>query len=137
MTTPYLLLVRSSSSSIGGLVMPSGGGATPDTGGRAPQSQTAASGAGRVSAAPSLVGAAPPAEVGRGRSQQGYQLVGRPGHVVVDDDGIELPRGVQLGLGDGQPALLHLRRLRAAAGQPADQSRPGRRSEEDELRMGV
>src|SRR4051812_50207191 len=37
MTSPYLLLVRSSSSSIGGLVMPSGAGATPDTGGRAPQ----------------------------------------------------------------------------------------------------
>src|SRR3954469_8328291 len=38
MTRPYLLLVRSSSSSIGGFVMPSGWGATPDTCGQAPQS---------------------------------------------------------------------------------------------------
>src|SRR4028118_847799 len=37
MTRPYLLLVRSSSSSIGGLVMPSGAGATPDTGAWTPR----------------------------------------------------------------------------------------------------
>src|SRR3954454_507825 len=46
MTSPYLLLVRSSSSSIGGLVMPSGAGATPDTGGRAPQLGVRAGGGG-------------------------------------------------------------------------------------------
>src|SRR4051794_32988466 len=127
MTRRYLLLVRSSSSSIGGLVMPSGGGATPDTGGGAPQSLAAASGAGRYSRTPSLGGAALPTQAGRGRSQQGYQLVGGPGHVVVDDDRIELPGGVQLGLRDRQPALLDLRRLGPAAGQPTDQFGPGRR----------
>src|SRR3954447_7310993 len=46
MTSPYLLLVRSSSSSIGGLVMPSGAGGTPDTGGRAPQLGVRAGGGG-------------------------------------------------------------------------------------------
>src|SRR3954470_1317119 len=72
---------------------------------------------------------------GRRRSQQAYQLVGGPGHVVVDHHGVELPGGVQLRLCDGQPALLHLRRLGPAAGQPAHQRRPGRRGEEDQLRL--
>src|SRR5687768_16940153 len=106
MTRPYLLLVRSSSSSIGGLVMPSGAGATPDTGGRAPHSIAGVSGRRRPPAVLSLVGAALPVRTGGRRSQQAYQLVRGPGHVVVDHDAVELPRGVQLGLREGQPAFL-------------------------------
>src|SRR3712207_4449205 len=118
MTNPYLLLVRSSSSSIGGLVMPSGGGATPDTGGRAPSSIAAVRGPAQEGpAARSLGDAAVPGRSGRRRSQQAYQLVGRAAHVVVYDHHVELPGGVQLGLREGKPALLHRRRLRAATGQ--------------------
>src|SRR3954452_2684576 len=120
MTRPYLLLVRSSSSSIGGLVMPSGAGATPDTGGRAPHSIAGGSGR-RGRRRHSSSGALLPwHEAGRGRSQQSYQFVGAPGHVVVADDDVDLPGGVEFGLREGQPALLDRRRLRAATGQPAD-----------------
>src|SRR3712207_1231380 len=138
MTRPYLLLVRSSSSSIGGLVMPSGAGATPDTGGRAPSSFAAVRGPAREGpAARSLGGAAVPGRSGRRRSQQSYQLVRGTADVVVDDHDVELPRGVQLRLRQGQPPLLHRPRLRAAAGQPVDQRGPGRWGEEDQLRLVV
>ena len=52
-------------------------------------------------------GASPPrsATSGRRRSQQAYQLVRRPGHVVVDDHHVELAGGVQLGLREGEPAV--------------------------------
>src|SRR3954463_13913998 len=124
MTRPYLLLVRSSSSSIGGLVMPSGAGATPDTGGRAPHSIAGGSGRRdhrRLSSSWALL---PWHEAGRGRSQQAYHLVGGPGHVVVDHDHVELPRGVQLGLREGQPALLDGGWFGAPAGETADQGGP-------------
>src|SRR3954447_24070605 len=134
MTSPYLLLVRSSSSSIGGLVMPSGAGATPDTGGRAPSSIAAVRGPARWGpAARSLGGAAVPGSSGRRRSQQAYQLVGGAADVVVHDDHVDLPGGVQLGRREGQAALLHRGRLRAAAGQPVDQRGPRRRCQEDQL----
>src|SRR3954464_2905154 len=116
MTRPYLLLVRSSSSSIGGLVMPSGAGATPDTGGRVSSIDSGRKPAGAVPAAGLLVGAGARAQAGRRRSQQAYQLVGSPGHVVVDHDHVELPRRVELGRGEREPALLHRRRLRPSAG---------------------
>src|SRR3954452_20054994 len=103
MTSPYLLLVRSSSSSIGGVVMPSGAGATPDTGGRAPSSIAAVRGPARWRpAARSLGGAPVPGRCGRRRSQQAYQLVCGVADVVVHDDHVELPGGVQLGLREGQ-----------------------------------
>src|SRR3954471_13125629 len=114
MTRPYLLLVRSSSSSIGGLVMPSGAGATPDTGGRAPQlviGEGRGGGGGRRRRAASLGRAAAPEGPGRRRSQQSYQLVRSAGHVVVDDHHVELPGGVELGLRDAQPLLLDRGRL--------------------------
>src|SRR5512132_774468 len=113
MTRPYLLLVRSSSSSIGGLVMPSGAGATPDTGGRAPHSIAGGSGRRgrrRLSSSWALL---PWHEAGRGRSQQSYQFIGGPGHVVVDAHDVELPRGVELGLRQRQPPLLDGRWFRA------------------------
>src|SRR3954468_14757762 len=124
MTRPYLLLVRSSSSSIGGLVMPSGAGATPDTGGRVSSIDSGRKPAGAVPATGLLVGAGAPAQAGRWRSQQAYQLVGSPGHVVVTPAHVNPPRRVQLGLGEREPALLHRRRLRPSAGQPADQFGP-------------
>src|SRR3954449_12605036 len=134
MTSPYLLLVRSSSSSMGGLVMPSGAGATPDTGGRAPHSIAGGSGR-RDRRRPSSSGALLPwHEAGRGRSQQSYQFIGGPGHVVVDDDDVELPGGVELRLGQGQPPLLDRRRLGSPTGQPAHQRGPRRRREEHQLR---
>src|SRR3954449_9331672 len=102
MTRPYLLLVRSSSSSIGGLVMPSGAGATPDTGGRVSSIDSGRKPAGAVPATGLLVGAGAPAQAGRRRRQQPYQLVGSPGHVVVDHDRVDLSRRVQLGLGEGE-----------------------------------
>src|SRR4051812_38399374 len=61
---------------------------------------------------------------GFGRSQQPYQLVRGPGHVVVDHHDVELAGGVQLGLREGQPALLDGERFRSATGQPAHQLRP-------------
>src|SRR3954454_3473160 len=111
MTRPYLLLVRSSSSSIGGLVMPSGAGATPDTGGRVSSIDSGRKPAGAVPATGLLVGAGAPAQAGRRRSQHAYQLVGSPGHVVVPHTPPDLARPLELGLGDGEPALLHRRGL--------------------------
>src|SRR5688572_10071395 len=138
MTSPYLLLVRSSSSSIGGLVMPSGAGATPDTGGRAPSSLAAVRGPAQDGpAARSLGGAAVPGRSGRRRSQQSYQLVRGPADVVVHDDHVELPGGVELRLRQSQAALLDRGRLGAAAGQPVDQYGPRRWGEEDQLGIGV
>src|SRR3954449_9995131 len=133
MTRPYLLLVRSSSSSIGGLVMPSGAGATPDTGGRAPHSITGGSGRRGRRRHSSSWALLPWHEAGRGRSQQSYQFIGRPGDVVVDDHHAELPGGVEFGLGEGESAFLDRRRFRSSAGQPADQRRPGGGRQEDQL----
>src|SRR3954468_9441737 len=125
MTRPYLLLVRSSSSSIGGVVMPSGAGATPDTGGRAPQSVAGGNGPGWIAGGPLSPGGPCPLQgAGFGRSQQAYQLVRGPGHVVVDHHDVELAGGVQLGLREGQPPLLDGERFRPATGQPAHQLRP-------------
>src|SRR6476469_3006218 len=107
MTSPYLLLVRSSSSSMGGLVMPSGAGATPDTGGRAPHSMAGGSGRRGRRRHSSSWALLPWHEAGRGRSQQSYQFISRPGDVVIDDHHVELPGGVELGLREGQPPLLH------------------------------
>src|SRR3954464_9030654 len=133
MTRPYLLLVRSSSSSIGGLVMPSGAGATPDTGGRAPHSIAGGSGR-RDRRRHSSSGALLPwREAGRGRSQQSYQFIGGPGDVVVDDHHVEPPGGVELGLRGAEPAFLDRRRFRPPARQPADQRGPRGGCQEDEL----
>src|SRR3954467_10063047 len=104
MTRPYLLLVRSSSSSIGGLVMPSGAGATPDTGGRVSSIDSGRKPAGAVPATGLLVGAGAPAQAGGRGSQQAYHLGGSPGHVVVAHAQVELPRRVELGLGEREPA---------------------------------
>src|SRR3954463_9880095 len=126
MTRPYLLLVRSSSSSIGGLVMPSGAGATPDTGGRVSSIDSGRKPAGAVPATGLLVGAGAPAQAGRRRSQQAYQLVGRAGRprgrklphrgaagapFVFPPPRVDLPPRVELGRGGREPALLHRRGL--------------------------
>ena len=66
-------------------------------------------------------GAARRTGIGRRRSQQAYQLFGGSADVVVHDDHVELPGGVELGLGQRQPAGLDLRVLGAPAGEPADQ----------------
>src|SRR3954453_10200051 len=125
MTRPYLLLVRSSSSSIGGLVMPSGAGATPDTGGRVSSIDSGRKPAGAVPATGLLVGAGAPAQAGRRRSQQALQLVGgagaqpQPGRrvsqhasnpggsrvlFIISHDPINLSRRLRLVLGEREPA---------------------------------
>src|SRR3954454_9251000 len=118
MTKAYLLSTLSSSSSIGGLVMPSGLAAVPAT---------------------------PPSFSCVGDRAPGYQSGGphEPDELLprlldrgVDDRGVELVLGGQLDPRRVQPGLDHLRRLGAAPPRPPFQLVPARRRQEDQQRVG-
>src|SRR5829696_72814 len=93
MTSAYFELVRSSSSSMGGLVMPSGTATVP---------------------ANWLLLPGPGDRV----RYQGYQLLGRTLGRVVDDGHVELRLGRQLDAGLVEPSPPNLLRLGAPADQP-------------------
>src|SRR5258708_1994836 len=104
MTRPYLVPVASSSSSMGGLVMPSGTAAAPDT----------------LMLLQEL-----------GDSHQGYQPITRLTDRRIEDDLVELVLRGELDPGGVQAGADHPGVLGAASGQPADQLVPARRGEED------
>src|SRR5829696_2128958 len=110
MTSAYFELVRSSSSSMGGLVMPSGTATVP---------------------ANWLLLPGPGDRV----RYQGYQLLGRTLGRVVDDGHVELRLGRQLDAGLVEPSPPNLLRLGAPADQPPLQLLERRRRQEHELRV--
>src|ERR1017187_8493409 len=118
-TRPYLLSTTSSSSSMGGLIIPSSDGVPatvclPD----------------RISVL-SLGRRSRPGRLGR---HQGYQLAADVPDGRVNERDIELGPGPQLDLGGFQPPPDHRLRLGLAGGQPAHQLVPGRRRQEDQER---
>jgi len=65
-----------------------------------------------------------------------YQLLGHVLDGRVDQRDLELFGGRELVLGGREAPGQHLRRLRTAAGEPADQLVPGRRGQEDQPGTG-
>src|SRR3954451_9096345 len=114
MTRAYLLSTLSSSSSIGGLVMPSGLAAVPAT----PTSF-------------SCVRDRRPGYQSLG-AHQPDELLSRLRDRRVDDRRVELVLGSELDPGGVQARLDHLGRLGAASTQPPLELRPARRGQEDE-----
>src|SRR5690606_4447293 len=148
MTSAYFDDVRSSSSSIGGLVRPIGvsyagtvlvslTGEAPAVvwgwcvvrddraGDRTRREPLARCRSGRLRRALSRIRA----------DEQRYQLLTRVVHVVVHDDVVELVTGGQLDFRGGEPALDDLGRLGAARGEAGDQFLPARRGQKDQPRL--
>src|SRR5690349_12997284 len=65
-------------------------------------------------------------------NHQGYQLLGGPPDVVVDDRDVELGLGGELLPRGREPPLALLLRLGATADEPPDELLPRGRAEEDE-----
>src|SRR4051794_36204147 len=118
MTSAYLLSTLSSSSSMGGLVMPSGLAAVPAT----PTSFSCVR-----DRAPGYQSGGP---------HEPDELLARLLDRGVDDRGVELVLGGELDPRCVQPGLDHLRRLRAPPAQPPFQLVPARRRQEDQQSIG-
>src|ERR1035438_5307906 len=116
MTRRYLLSTTPSRSSIGGLVMPSAAGIP-------------------ATVCLPLRGAFEKPMIGPLGQDQGYQLVADVLDGRVHQRHVEFRFGGEFHPGRGEPALHHFGRLRAPAGQPAHQFRPGRRREEHQERV--
>src|ERR1700691_4202304 len=128
MTKAYLLSTLSSNSSIGGLVMPSGRAAVPDT-------QCLISGRNEQGSRLPVSAPATP-KSGLRVGHQLDDLRGRIRYRASDDDRVELIHGAQLHAGYIQAPRDELGILSATPAKPALELLPRRRLQEHQQRIG-